>query len=175
MLNVESRPNIDTGPQELLDILIALGMPASRRVRVSEFIHDDERGSSLKRGVDVKLLHRVSAIFDGLSRQNLKTSDKRLRFSPSMGFHHADQNNDAFPRKLMRRRQHREGFANTGRGAEKYFELAASFRRRRAQQRVGIGTALAAIRSGHGVSSVRAYKEKSREAAPNLNHRVKGI
>src|SRR5262249_34867919 len=47
MLNVERREDVDAGGDQLFDIEIALGMPASRRVGVGQLVDKYELGTTL--------------------------------------------------------------------------------------------------------------------------------
>ena len=54
MLNIYGGIDIDTRPQKLFDILITLGMTASRRVAVRQFVHQNQLWSAAKCGVNIE-------------------------------------------------------------------------------------------------------------------------
>jgi hypothetical protein len=56
MLDVERRPDIDAGGEQLLDVLPALGMTAVRSVGVSELVDDDELGLARQRRIEIEFL-----------------------------------------------------------------------------------------------------------------------
>ena len=56
MLNVERRPYVDAGAEQLLDVLPALGVAALRRVGVGEFVDDDQLGPAAERRIEIELL-----------------------------------------------------------------------------------------------------------------------
>ena len=56
MLDVHRRPDMDAGLEQLLDILIALGMTAVGCIGMGQFVDDDQRRTSLERSIDVELL-----------------------------------------------------------------------------------------------------------------------
>ena len=56
MLDVERRVDVDAGGEQLLDIHVALGMPAARRVGVGQLVDQDELRRALQDGVEVHLV-----------------------------------------------------------------------------------------------------------------------
>ncbi len=76
MLDVHRRPDIDSGANQLLDVLVSLRVPTLGRVRMREFIDDDDLRLALQRRVNIEFLEIAPAIADDAARQNLKPSSK---------------------------------------------------------------------------------------------------
>ena len=64
VLDVERGVDVDAGGQQLLDIEIALGMAAARRVGVGELVDQDELRPAREDGVEVHLLERAALVVD---------------------------------------------------------------------------------------------------------------
>ena len=64
MLDVDGGHHTDAGVEQLQDVLIALLVPAARRVGVCELVDDAERRLSRENGVEVHLLEHDAAIVD---------------------------------------------------------------------------------------------------------------
>src|SRR5208337_5412471 len=79
VLDVERRPHVDAGGEQLLDVLPALGMAAFGSVGVSELVDDDQLGPARERRIDVELADRVAAILDHAARQNLESLEESAR------------------------------------------------------------------------------------------------
>ena len=80
MLDIERGPDIDAGIEQFLDILVALGMAAFRRIGMGEFVDDDELGPSRQRRIEIELHERVAAIGDRPARQNLEAFEQCCGF-----------------------------------------------------------------------------------------------
>ena len=125
VLDVECRPDIDAGVEQFLDILVAFGMAAVRRIGMRQFIDDDEFRPPGQRSIEIELHQRVAAIGDRLARQDFKALEQGGGLGPAMGFHDADD--DILPSRLRRcaPRQHGIGLADARRRTEKYLQPAA--------------------------------------------------
>ena len=55
VLDVHGGEHVDTCAQQLLDVLVALPMPATRGVRVGQFVHQHDLGMARQHGVQVEL------------------------------------------------------------------------------------------------------------------------
>jgi hypothetical protein len=54
VLDVERRPDVDAGGDELVDVLPALGVARSRDVRVRELVDEDQCGLARQGGVEIE-------------------------------------------------------------------------------------------------------------------------
>ena len=155
MLDIERRPNIDSGREKLLDVLPALGMAAFRRVGVGEFVDDDQLGLARQRGVEIEFLDRAAAILDLAPRQDFQPLDQRAGFGAAVRFDEPDDDVDAFFFQAPRVLQHRVGLPDAGRCAEEHLQPARGFPAERRQQRVRVGASVVgSARLGHRRSSV---------------------
>ncbi len=156
MLNIERRPDVDAGSQQLLDVLPALGVPAIGFVGVSKLVDDDQLGFTRQRCVEVEFLDRAAVIFDLAPRQDFEPVNESARLGAAMGLDKADDHIDAFVPETPRILQHRVGLADAGRGAEKHFQPARGLPAERGQKRVRIGASIVgSARWGHRRSSGR--------------------
>ena len=154
MLDVHRRPDVDAGRQQLLHVLPALGMPAFRCVGVGELVDDDQLGLARQRRVDVEFGDGAAVVFENAARQDLEPLDERARFRAPVGLDEADDDVDAFLLEAARVLQHRIGFPDAGRGAEKHLQPAHALPAERRQERVRVrASAIRSARLGHEGSS----------------------
>ena len=104
MLDVDGGPDIDAGRDQLLDILVALGMAAFGRVRMGELVDDDQLRPALERGIDVEFLDDAAAIIDIALRQHLDALDERCGLGAPVRLDDADDHIDPLARHLLRAR-----------------------------------------------------------------------
>src|ERR1700747_2088097 len=78
MLDIKRRKNIDPGGDDFLDIEIAFGMSAARRVGMSELVDKHELGAALEDCVQIHFAQEMALVLDLLSRDDLKAFEKRL-------------------------------------------------------------------------------------------------
>ena len=127
MLDVERRIDVDPGGEQFLDILIALGVAAARRVGVGEFV-DQHQLRAGARGSRRGPSRRACGPDGRSSRRGMisMAAGQRLGFGAAMRFDHADDDIDAgiaaSPRprsashRSCRRRARRRGRSSDGRG-----------------------------------------------------------
>ena len=94
MLDVERRIDVDARRQQLLDIEIALGMAAARRVAVRELVDEHQLGLAREERVEIHLLERVALVVDAAARHDLEPGEQRQGFAPSMRLDHPDDDVD---------------------------------------------------------------------------------
>ena len=90
VLDVQRGVDVDPGPKQLLDVQVALRVPAAGCVGVGEFVHQHELRVPDQHGVEVHLLHRVAAIFDPAPRDDLQSLQQRQRLLAAMRLGDAD-------------------------------------------------------------------------------------
>ena len=71
MLDVERREDVDAARQQLFDVLPSLGMARSVDVGVRELVDQDQRRTTLERGIEVELGELRALILDFLARQDV--------------------------------------------------------------------------------------------------------
>ena len=119
MLDIECPENIDAGGNYLLDIKIALGMPAAGGVGVGEFVDQNQLRAPLEDRIEIHLGKDVTLVFDLLPRDDLEAFKQCLGLAPAVRLDDADDNIDAFSPLGLSRQQHLIGLADARRGAEK--------------------------------------------------------
>ncbi len=125
VLHVERRVHIDAGIEEIGGVLPSLGVAAAGRVRVRQFVHEDESRLARQRRFEVELAQLRAAVFHEARRQNFESLEERLGLGAPMGFD--DPDDDVQPLGLARlgRLEHGVGLADAGRRAEEDFQLPA--------------------------------------------------
>ncbi len=122
VLDVERRPDIDTGVTEFRNVLPALGVAWRRlafdQVRVRQFVDQQDLGVTLQRDVEVEFLAHHAAIADRLQRQGFQRFEHALGFAPAVRLDVTDH--DVGPRRPGRNRrlEHRVGLADPRRRSE---------------------------------------------------------
>ena len=114
MLDIERRPHIDAGIEQFLDILEAFGMPAVRRIRMRQFIDDDEIGPARQRGIDIELHQTLVLIDDCPGRQDFETFEKCRRIGLAVRLDEAHHNVAAFRLEPPCAGEHGIGLADPG-------------------------------------------------------------
>ena len=127
MLDIERREDVDAGGNYLLDIEIALGMPAAGGVGVGEFVDQNQLRAPLQDRVEIHLGKEVALVFDLLPRDDLEAFEQRLGLAPAMRLDDADDDIDAVAPLGLRGQQHLVGLADPRRGAEKNLQPPAAF------------------------------------------------
>ena len=88
MLNVQRRPNVDAGVEQLFDILPTFRMArrrlAAHQVRVRELVDEQDPGSALERRVEIELLPYHPAVADGQRGQTLERQGEPLRLGAAV-------------------------------------------------------------------------------------------
>jgi hypothetical protein len=92
MLDVQRRPDVDTGLQQLLDILPALGMAAAGRIGMGVLVDQEQASACRARAASRSNSIRVpAAVLERPARHDLEPVEQVLRLAPAMGLDHADQ------------------------------------------------------------------------------------
>ena len=94
MLHIDCGVDVDPGPQQFLHILVPLGMTAAPRVRMGQFIHQDQLGLPLKRQVQVELPQPDPPVVDRCRRERLKPLQQCQGIRPGVGLDIAGDNVD---------------------------------------------------------------------------------
>ena len=110
--------------KKLLDIEIALRVPASRRVGVGELVYERDLWMPRDDRVEVHLLQPSAAVFDPLPRDSLETFQQRLGFLPPVRLHDADDDIVTVAPAGAGGLQHRIGLADAGCRTDEHPELA---------------------------------------------------
>ena len=124
VLDVDGGVDVDAVLQQFLDIEIALGVPAARRVGVRKLVDKGDLRAPGNDGVEVHLLQLPAFVFNPLPRHGLQARKQRLRLLPAMRLDDADDDIVAVALARARGLKHRIGLADAGRGADEDPELA---------------------------------------------------
>ena len=85
VLDVHGGEHVDACAQQLLDVLVALPMPATRGVRVGQFVHQHDLGMARQHGVQVELAQRDASMLNRRWGDLLQSVDKRHRIGRVWG------------------------------------------------------------------------------------------
>ena len=121
MLHIDRGIYADSFLQQLLNILITLGMAAAGRIRMGKLIHQQQLRPSLKRRIQIEFPQYYIFIWDFQNGKLLQSVQKRHGFRTRMGFNIPGSH--VYPRfcHLCGRLQHRIGFSHSCCISEKYF------------------------------------------------------
>ncbi len=149
MLDVQRGKDIDSGLQQLLDVLPAFGVARARCIGVCELIDQQQARRTGQCFVQVELMERHAAHFEAPARQHRQAGQQDLGFAAPMRFDHADRDIDTVLGQPSCSREHRKSLADTGRRTEIHAQPTAprpcgrGFRGRlgldRGEQRIRIG------------------------------------
>ena len=146
VLHVDRRVDIDAGREQFLDILPALRVPRAGNVRVRQLIHQNQGRLARQRCIEIEFQQPPVAVMNFLRRQPLETIGHDFGFDATVSLDDADDDVDVLQQLLACRRQHGEGLADAGRGAEEDLQLASRrprfLRLETGEQFVGIGASL---------------------------------
>ncbi len=175
MLDVECRPDVDAGGNQLFDILVALRMAAVLGVAVRQFVDDDDPRTAGERRVEIEFGKHTAAMVDIAARQYLQPFDERGGLAAPVGFHQTDDDVDAIGLQPTRPRQHRVGLADAGGCAEKNRELPLSPLPGQRQQCVRVRTAFrfaVGFRHSGSLAASLAASQASHSASPGIQSEV---
>ena len=122
MLNIDGRPDGNTRPQNLFNILIALGVAAAVRVGVGQFVHQKNFRLARQRRIHIKFIKGDISVGNTEKRELFKTIKQCGCFRAGMGFDITGD--DVYSLRLGRMRglEHGGGLAHSGGIAEEDFQ-----------------------------------------------------
>ena len=82
VLDVHRGDDVDAGAEQLLHVLVALGVPAARGVGVGQLVHQRDRRPALEHRVEVHLFQHHAAVLDLPPRHLLQVADHAPRSRP---------------------------------------------------------------------------------------------
>ena len=127
MLHIDCGVDVDPGPQQFLHILVPLGMTAAPRVRMGQFIHQDQLWSARQGSVQVKLPQPDPPVVDRCRRERLKPLQQCQGIRPGVGLDIAGDNVDPLFLGLMGGLQHGVCFSNSRSISEEYLQNSGCF------------------------------------------------
>ena len=126
VLDVDRGIDVDAAVEQLLDVEVALGMAAARRIGVGEFVDQNDLRPAGQDGVDIHLVEPLPAMFDAPARDDFEALEQGLGLLPAMGLDHADDDVVAIALAGARLLQHLVGLADAGRRADEDLQLAGA-------------------------------------------------
>jgi hypothetical protein len=125
MLDVQCRPHVDAGLQELSRVLPALGVARSGSVGVGELVEEEQAGPAGESGVDVELREPDPAVLDLVRANALEALGQGRRLGPAVRLHPADD--DVHSRGALGpgRLEHGVRLPDPGGGPEEHLEPPA--------------------------------------------------
>ena len=122
VLDVDGGIDVDAVGEQFLDVEVALGMAAARRIGVGEFVDQRDLRTPRDQRVEVHLLEDLVLVFEPLARQDFEPGQQRLGLGPPVGLDHADHDVGAGLQLGVRALQHLVGLADAGGGADEDLE-----------------------------------------------------
>ena len=126
VLNVDGGIDVDAAVEQLLDIQVALGMPAAGRIGVRELVDQHDLRLARDDGVEIHLLEPLAPVLDAPARNDLEPVQQRFGFLAAVRLHDADDDVVAVLAPGAGRLQHGVGLADAGRGADEDPQLAGA-------------------------------------------------
>ncbi len=125
MLDINGGINIDPGGQQFLDIEVAFRVTAFGRVRMSEFVDQNELGMARQNSVDIHL-RQDSALIDHVAAGNdFEAGDECFCFGAAVGFDDAHDHIDTLAPLGLGHQQHFISFADSRGRTKKNLEPSA--------------------------------------------------
>src|SRR5262249_42882239 len=134
MLNVEGGEDIDAGGDELLDVEVALRMPAAWSVSVGKLVDQDDLRAALEDRVEIHVGKEMSFVVDLLPWNHLEAFQQHLGLAPPVSFDDADHDIDAVAPPGLGRQQHLVSLANPRSRPQENFQAAAALLSCRGEQ-----------------------------------------
>lgn len=122
VLHVERCVHVDACVEQLFDILPAFRVPQTFRVRVSQFIHEQQLRLASECRVEIELAERHSAIRHLPKRQRFEPLQQRLSFRTPVRLDVADDDLDALSLLAPRGFEHCKRLAHSGRVPEEHLQ-----------------------------------------------------
>ena len=126
MLDIQRRPHVDAGGEQLLHVLPALGVAAAGDVGVRQLIEQQQARLARQRLVEIELAEDLVDVDDRLARDELKAGKQRFRLAPPVRLDQTDDHVAAFRLRRVRRRQHGVGLADARRRTQENLQPSAS-------------------------------------------------
>ncbi len=118
MLDVEGGDHVYSRCDDVLDVLVTLGVFAAGDVGVRQLIDDGDRGMAGDDGIHIHFLNDDLVIFNLSAGDDFEAFEKAGGFGAAVGFDEADHDVNPFAFKAVRFLEHAEGFSDAGAIAE---------------------------------------------------------
>ncbi len=124
VLDVHGGVDVDAVGEDFLDVEIALGVPAPRRIGVGELIDQHDLRPPRDHGVEIHLVDGVAPVRRRLARYDRQPFEEGLGFLPAVGLDDADHHIDPVLAPRARLQEHLIGLADARGGADEDAQLA---------------------------------------------------
>ena len=135
------------GPEQLLDVLVALGVAAARGVGVGQLVDQADGRPAREDRVEVHLAEGHAPVLDLPGRDDLQVADLLGGLGAAVGLDEADRHVDALLLEPVPLAEHRVGLAHAGRGAEVDLQPAPLLAADQVEELLGAGAGRV---DGHG-------------------------
>ena len=123
VLHVHRGVHVDAGAEQLLHVLVALAVAASRRVVVGQLVHEHDLGTARQGPIQVELPQGDAAVGQLAAGQHLEPFHEGQGVGTGVGLHIAHHDVGAGLLGPMGLAQHGVGLAHPGRVAEEHLQL----------------------------------------------------
>jgi len=96
MLDVQCGDDVDPLGQDILDILVPFGIPASGDIGVRQFVDEGNLGFPCQDGGKIHLLEDHAPVFLTAARDDFESLDQPRGFRAAVGLHQPDDDVDPF-------------------------------------------------------------------------------
>ena len=114
MLNVEGGDDVNAGGEDVLNILVSLGVFAAGDVGVGQFIDDGHLRVAVDDGIDIHFLDDDLVIFDFSPGDDFQPFDQFGGFGSAVGFDEADDDVDFLSLEAVGLLEHAVSFTDAG-------------------------------------------------------------
>ena len=126
VLDIDRGIDVDALLQQLLDIEVALGMPAAGGIGVRELVDQDQLRAPLERGIEIELAEDAIDVDHRLAREDLEALEQGLRLLAAVRLDHADDDVHALLPLGASRLQHLISLADAWGRTDKDLETAGA-------------------------------------------------
>jgi hypothetical protein len=124
VLDVERADDVDSGGQDILNVLVSFRVPAARDIRVGELVDEGHLRLALDHRFRIHFLHRDAVVFLGRAGNDFQALGQAGDIGPAVGFEKSDDDVDALVPEAVALLEHLIGLADAGRVAEVDLEPA---------------------------------------------------
>jgi hypothetical protein len=151
VLDVERADDVDSAPEQFVDILVPLRVLAAWGIGVGQFVHQGDGRTTSQDGVHVHFFEHDTAILDLPTGNLFEPLQKGRRLRTAMGFDHSDDDVHPLLLEPLTLLEHLVGFADARCEAQVDLQPASLLMADEGQELLGPATSL--VRRAHRDSS----------------------
>ena len=169
VLDIQRGDDVDAGPKDFLDVLVALGVAAAGGVGVGQLVDQRNRRPPLEQRVHVQFLQHDAAVLDPSAGHLLQFADLGDGLRPAMRLHVTDHHVDALAAEPVSLLQHVVGLAHARREAKIDFQPSSLLAANEVQEKLRLrlrfsGRQLRPFRKGLRARGTRKMNTHRRDA-----------